>query len=409
MRESVKTAAFCAGALVLAVTASVFEPESATPEILEDQGEAFYPKFTDPQAAKVIEVVDYDEATATARPLKVEFQKGRWVISSHHNYRVDIGDRLVKTAAAMIDLKKDSVRSDSVQDHPQFGVVDPLDQKIAGLSGRGKRVTFRDQRGAVLADYVLGKVVEGKAGYRYVRLPGQKRTYVVKTGAEPSARFADWVNADLLRIARKSIRKVISNSYSIDEAFGRLANVETVTLLHEGGKWRSQGGEPVKTGAVDQMANTLAALKIVDVRPKPAPLAADLRKGQLALSLETAMSLRQRGYYLSPNGRLLANEGELTVETADGLSYILRFGEIAASAGETKTAASGGEDRHLFVTVHFDPAKAASYGADAAKGERMERGLNDRFADWYYIISGSDFQKLKLTRKDALSGVRTES
>jgi hypothetical protein len=32
---------------------------------MSDQGEAFYPNFTDAQAPRTIEVVDYDEATAT--------------------------------------------------------------------------------------------------------------------------------------------------------------------------------------------------------------------------------------------------------------------------------------------------------------------------------------------------------
>jgi hypothetical protein len=400
MKESVKTGIFAAGALALAVTASVVEPERAMPDILSDQGAAFYPKFVDPQATRVIEVVDYDEATATARPLKVEFQKGRWIVSSHHSYRIDVGDRLAKTAAALMDLKKDNVRSDSVQEHAQFGVVDPLDPKAGGLSGRGKRVTLRDQRGDVLADFILGKPVEGKAGFRYVRVPGQKRTYIVKTDADPSARFADWVHADLLRIARNTIRKVTAYNYSIDETFGRLANVETIALTQSGGAWQSQDGEPVNKAMMETMANTLDTLRIVDVRPKPPSLAADLRKGQLALSLETAMSLRQRGFFLSPNGRLLANEGELAVETVDGVTYTLRFGEIASGGSDAKPTPGAGENRHLFVTVHFDPAKAAAHGGNAAAGERTARDLTDRFADWYYIISDADFRKLKLERKD---------
>ena len=76
---------------------------------------------------EVIEVVDYDESTATSRPLKVEFRKSRWVIASNNDYPIDIGDRLVKTSAALIDLKKDRVSSDQVQDHAKFGVIDPLD------------------------------------------------------------------------------------------------------------------------------------------------------------------------------------------------------------------------------------------------------------------------------------------
>lgn len=162
MTEIVKTLAFVAVAAGLAITAAVVEPEAVTPKILSDEGEVFYPNFRDAQAVKTIEVVDYDDATATARPFQVDSQKGRWVLPTHSNYPVDAGDRLVKTAAALIDLKKDSVRSDSVQDHAKYGVIDPTDQKTAGLTGRGKRVTLRDSRKEVLADFIFGKPVEGK-------------------------------------------------------------------------------------------------------------------------------------------------------------------------------------------------------------------------------------------------------
>jgi hypothetical protein len=409
MREAVITSAFVAAAVALAVLASVVEPESATPEILSDQGEAFYPKFTDPQAVRTIEVVDYDEATATARPFKVTFERGRWVIASNYNYPVDVGDRLVKTAAALIDLRKDLVRSDSMQDHAQSGVIDPLDQKSASLTGRGKRVTLRSAQGDVLADFILGKAVEGKPGHRYVRVPGQKRTYAVKTSADPSARFADWVNADLLRIAAAAVRKVTINSYSIDEAMGRLANLETIALVQEKGQWKAAGGEAIAMAAVRTMASTLDGLKIVDVRPKPPTLAQDLRKGEISLTLEAAMSLRQKGFYLAPTGRLLANEGEMNVETVDGLLYSLRFGEVATSGGEVKPAAIAGENRHLLVLVNFDAQRAAKYGGDATTGERTSRELNNRFADWYFVISGADFQRLRLKRSELVKNQTAES
>lgn len=43
------------------------------------------------------------------------------------------------------------------------------------LQGRGKRVTLRDAQKTVLADYIFGKPADGKAGWRYVRVPGGKR------------------------------------------------------------------------------------------------------------------------------------------------------------------------------------------------------------------------------------------
>jgi hypothetical protein len=380
IRESFKTGAFVAAAVALAVVAGVVEPETATPGIMSDQGQAFYPDFKDPQAVKIIEVVDYDEPTATARPFQVAFERGRWILASSHNYPLDAGERLVKTAAALMDLKKDQVSTDSPLDHARYGVVDPLDQKVAGLQGRGKRVTLRGAHKDMLADFILGKPVDGKQGWRYVRVPGQKRVYAVKTDADPSAKFADWVNAGFLRIPTSTIRRVSVTSYSINESMGRLDNLDSVKLTHEGGEWKLEGGEKVNKASVAAMASALDNLKIADVRPKPTTLARDLRSGQLQLSLESAMSLRQKGFFITPTGRLLANEGEMTVETAGGVNYSLRFGELSGS----------GDSRYLFVMA----------SGKAPESEARVRELNNRFADWYYIISGADFQKLRLKRKD---------
>ena len=357
MQESIKTAIFAGAALAIGIAAAVVQPETAAPEIFSDTGTAFYPRFTDPQAARTIEVVDYDEATATATALKVQFQRNKWIITSNYNYPIDIGDRLVKTAASLMDLKKDIARSDSVQDHAQLGVVDPLDQKVAGLSGRGKRVTLRDAHNDVLADYIFGKPVQGKAGYRYLRVPGQKRTYAVKTDADPSARFADWVNSNVLRISSGSLSKITVNRYNIDPT-GRLANAQSLTYTSASPQWKA-------------LASALEGLRIVDVRPKPDTLVEGLRNGQLPLSLETAVSLRQKGFFLAPNGRLYSSEGDMAVETNSGVVYNLRFGDVATS----------GDNRYLFVTAS---------GTD----EKRAHDLNARFAEWYYVISGKDFQRL---------------
>ena len=195
----------------------------------------------------------------------------------------------------------------------------------------------------------------------------------------------------MLRIPSASLRKVTIQSYTIDERMGRLANLDTMALTQESGQWKLAGAEKLNTAAVAAMAAALDNLRIVDVRPKPPGLAKDLRSETLEVSLETAVSLRQKRFLLTPNGRLLANEGEMVIETANGLAYVLRFGEIAAGSGES---------RYLFVTVSFDAACAAKYGGDSASGERQARELTNRLADWYYVISASDFAKLRLKRKD---------
>ncbi len=399
MKEMYKTAGFVAGSLVLVIAASVSRPESRTASVFSDEGQAFYPQFRDPQAVKAIEVVDYDESTATARPLKVEFRKSRWVIASNHDYPIDVGDRLVKTAAALIDLRKDQVRSDLVQDHGKFGVIDPLDAKVSALQGRGKRVTLLDAQKSMLADFILGKPVEGKAGWRYVRVPGGKRTYAVKTDADPSARFADWVNSALLRIPAASIRKVTIAGYSLDQSTGTLDQGDSVVLTLENGQWKSADGA-VRVDAAKALAATLDSLKIVDARPKPAEMARDLRDGKMQLSIEIALALRQFGFLLTQAGRILASDGEMTVELANGVADQIRFGDVAATGSDTSKAA--GADRYLFVTASWDAARASHYGDTTGAGERAAHDLNARFADWFYVIANSDFQKLRLSKKQAL-------
>jgi Domain of unknown function (DUF4340) len=427
MHELKKTAFFCLAAGVLAAAAVIVDPGAARPEIFSDQGEAFYPEFTDPLAPKAIEVIDYDEATATARPLKVEFAEGKWRIPSHHNYPADAADRLPKTAAALMELRKDMIVSDRVEDHAEYGVIDPLDQAAASLSGRGKRVTLRDGNGGVLADFVVGKNVPDKPGYRYLRVPSQRRTYAVKTDADVSSRFADWIETDLLKLSAGDIRKVAVNSYSINEQLGRLDDVERLTLAKSGENWTLSGGGKPNAGKIELLTGALDNLRIVNVQPKPQNLTEDLRTSKgIQLSMESVYSLRQKGFFITQTGQLFSNQGEIIVDTANGLQYTLRFGEVASTESATATesaaatesaggetpageAAQSGQDaqRYLFITVSYSEARARQYagGKDPGKeGEELARELRNRFADWYYVISGTDFNNLRPSRRSLLRG-----
>ncbi|MGH9674925.1 MAG: DUF4340 domain-containing protein [Bryobacteraceae bacterium] len=374
--ERLKTLLIAGFAVALVAAAAWIEPEAYRPEIFSDQGQPFFEKFRDVMAVKAIEVVDYDETQAVARPLKVEFRKGRWVMTSHNDYPADARDRLAKTAAELVDLKKDIVVSERVDEHAKYGVIDPLDAKNASLTGRGKRLTLRDAQGAPLVQLVLGSPVKERAGYRYVRLPGEKRVYAVQTGADPSARFEDWVEGNLLRLSAASVRKLTLNSYSIDETAGRLMNMQRVVITRgEKDDWRVEPPGKPSAAEVRSMVAALASLRVSGARPKPDELARQLKTRQLQMTLETVMSLRQRGFFITPDGRLLAKEGEIQVETENGWIYSLRFGEVVSATGKE------GEDRYLFVTVTSpDPAAQA---------------LDARFADWYYVVSGADFAKLR--------------
>src|SRR5690348_12630246 len=114
MNELKKTLVFVGAALLMTGTAVVATwPRGGTPKDFSDQGEPFFPDFKTPTEATSLEVVDFDDQTAEARAFKVMLKDGKWVIPSHHDYPADAKDRLAKTAAGVMDLRKDVIVSDS--------------------------------------------------------------------------------------------------------------------------------------------------------------------------------------------------------------------------------------------------------------------------------------------------------
>ncbi|MEW6050973.1 MAG: DUF4340 domain-containing protein [Candidatus Zixiibacteriota bacterium] len=447
MYENKKTLAFLGVALVLAILAFVTAPRQITPQAFSDQGEPFFPGFTDPNSATTLEIVSYDPGTGSASPFKVTFDGGKWIIPSHNNYPADAKDRLAKTAAGIIDLRRDDYRSDNVADYEAFGVIDPLEVSATGLTGRGTRVTVKGTDGNVLADFIVGNAVAGMSGARFVRVPSEKRVYAVKTNVDLSGRFEDWVEKDLLKVSKGQIDQVILKDYSINERTLSVDQRDNLELTLKDGVWkanRTGGDQIVDSVTMQGLLTALDELTLAGVRTKPAGLSQSLQasSGQHQITQQDVASLQSKGFYLSRDGQLLSNEGELKVRTKQGVLYTLRFGEVlygtglSVSAGADDGAQSqsgGAANRYLFVTANFDVSglpepkrpkdelyknKPDSLLSEADKanktlGEAYDRwvrdvesarktvdDLNARFADWYYVISQASFDKLHLSRKD---------
>lgn len=396
MDELKTTLLFLAGAAVLTAAAVIVDPGARTPDVFDDQGELFFPEFTDPQAPKAIEIIDYDADTATATPLKVEFRDDKWVLPSHNDYPADAEQRLADTAGAVIELKKDIVVSERVEDQATYGVVDPLDESAGSLEGRGKRVTLKDGDDAVLADFIFGETVPDKPGYRYVRMPGQRKTYAVQTDVDPSAEFQDWIETDLLKLTSGDVVRIAINRYRVDERMRMLVPGEQFTVTKRDDKWRLSGGGTPDATKMSDLTSAIDSLKIVDVQPKPEILTADLKaRGQIRPSMQAAMLLQEKGFYLGGAGAIFGNEGEIIVDAKTGVRYTLRFGEIASTGVK---ADEEGESRYLLIAVAFSEARAKEHDGDVEKGRELYQELNNRFADWYYVISGGEFNKLMVTR-----------
>jgi hypothetical protein len=416
-QEFKKTSYFVGTAALLVLLAWATKPGTREAAPFTHQGEEFYPAFKDPLSVASLEVIDYDELGGVYKPFKVQVVNGQWSIPSHHNYPADGKDRLAKTAASVMDLRKEQIASENPKLHEEFGVVDPLDAAAQGTRGRGKRVRLFDKSGTVLADYIFGKEVKDRTDHRYVRVPDQKQTYAVKVQPDISVKFEDWVETDLLQLASVPIRKVAIDRYSVDIVQQVIKDRSTHFLAKEEGSsnWKVSGlkdTEEVNTDTISTLTSTLSGLKLTGVRKKPALVAnvkdlSELSKVRPEALMMFAQSMGQHGFYLIPeeNKRysMVSSEGEMEVSCDDGVVYTLRFGEVLVGSGEEVTAGSdekkdpkekkddkkapgsGTENRYLVVSARYDdtligppPTEPKPYAADPSKKPEEQKAEEEK-------------------------------
>ncbi len=457
MSELQKTVMFGGAAVVLVALALVTGPRRAVPEAFFDVGETFFPEFTDPETATTIEVVEFDEETAAAAVFRVTSRNGLWTIPSHHDYPADGEERLASTAAGVIAIIKDDFRSDNVTDHESFGVIDPLDDSVSTLRGRGRRVTFKGASEQVLADLIIGNGVEGRPGYNFVRVPDQNRVYAARTDINISTRFNDWIETNLLGVERDDVKRTVLNEYQIDERTGGVRRRgEFIVDWVEEDVWTANdlpAGMEIDYVQMNLLVGGIMGLEIVGVRPKPDGLSGNLRQAFEARTITNAdlQTMQSRGFYPTQSGEMLSNEGELLVRTEEAVLYTLRFGEILYGSGNAVAVgdetsdeqdAGVGENRYVLITAEFDPSglpepprssnrdfenKAEAQWTDADRenkeradfyaqwerrteaGQRRAEELATRFAKWYYVISAGSYDRVHKTREDFLKQIEEEA
>lgn len=394
MNESGRTVTYVIVAAVAVGLAWLLSPPGEiTPEELRTAkvGTEFYPEFTDPNSATSIRVVDFDDAKATSRGFGVSFENGKWTIPSHHNYPADGADRLAKTAASALHIKREELASNSKQFHEQLGVIDPLDEDKTKLKGRGQRITIK-KGDDTLVDLIVGKAAPNRNGFYFIRKPNEDATYVAKLSLNLSTKFSDWVETDLLKLNRDDLTEIVQDNYSIDRQRGALIPGDINTLRRDkpADPWKLDGldetKEEVDVAKVNAMLGALDDLKLAGVRPKPKGLRPDLTFEEgvdNAFEKQALMlDLQRRGFFgardpKTGKPRLYSNEGELLAATNKGIVYTLKFGDVfladeaeieVGASKEAEDAEKEGTDaeakakaalgkqpsRYLFVVARFD-------------------------------------------------------
>jgi len=397
MNETMRTTIFVAAAIVSLIAARFAGPSvPRSPQEFSQVGTEFYPEFTNANAAKSLQVVSYNPDTAAVRVFGVEQgPDGVWRIPSRHGYPVDGKDRLGKTAASVIGIKRDQLAGPRKNEHAQFGVLDPLGENVSDFKGVGNRLTLKDGKdGKVLADLIIGKEVKGRPGFFYVRNPKEDPTYIAKVSIDVSTKFADWIEPDLLKLDGSKLRTVIIDKHSIEitPEGGKLVGKETnkLTRTSSTDKWKLDGleeaTEEVNEDEVRKLVQALDDLKIVGVRPKGERLKKRLQDDKAIVPDDrTRIEMQEMGFFFIPTRErramaMISQEGDMFATTDQGVVYDLHFGSVFSGSEEEVEAGfiKQGDDekkgdekkeseddkkpqskkvksRYLFVLTQFDP------------------------------------------------------
>lgn len=371
------------GSLLLAFLVNLASAPKSV-EGFSEVGQDFFPDFLDPLKATELSVSKFDTEQKEKQSFAVKKNdQGFWVIPSHHDYPAEAAERLARTAASMIGIRKVAVQSRSKDDWGRYGVVDPEAEAATGADGkdpRGTRLLLKDGSGNGLVDLIVGRAVEGRASHYYVRQPDKNTVFIAKMSVDLSTKFADWIEPDLLKVNQPDITRILVNRYSVDEQQGTINQGEILDFVKDktAGKWGLDGlnteAEQVKEAAVTDLVRNLDQLKIVGVRPKPQGLNADLTVSEEVsqnplLRQVLQADMQRQGYFVARGPQnsvqLVSNEGELIAGTSNGVRYTLYFGEIARGTAkdiEVGLKSEGGEGAG---------ADAAADGKDA-KDEAKE-------------------------------------
>lgn len=332
----------------------------------------------------------------------------------------------------------------------------------AADEGVGQMISIKDSADKILANLIVGYADKENAQLRYVRVPGRNRIYLVKLDPTVfSTEFSDWIDKDLLEVNPFDVLAMRFRNYTLQltaqgtvgfspqmdaqVAFNEASNGWNLTEFQAptaGDPAHLQPaqipeGEALNTERLNAIRDALKDVTIVDVVPKPLQLADALKKDFEIQKLQqddwgTLIATGFLPYTLpgEDTAKICGVNGEVVFETKDAVRYRLLFGNQRLG-GENKDQ----RQQYLFVQAEFAqemvpmpelqevPEIKEGEGQDVEAQDKLRReikdangraldvyhqrlaaaklkilDLNDKFADWYYVVSSEDIAKIQLKR-----------
>lgn len=313
--------------------------------------------------------------------------------------------------------------------------------------GYALAVKIDGENGEKLVNLLIGARVPESAATRdnrFVRFPDDDVVYSVdfsgeSTQEDGSVEFKefpervsfdpkDWIDQDLLRISRWDVVSLAAYDYSFslkktengfeqantqqngvavfkqnpDNSLSRVWSLARVLKLGADGAWQDASSinpESADNDVLNATADVLGALKVVEVRKKPSALSAIFRDGRMGSELiAQSESLGELGFSffdvdpLEPDKivpTLVGEGGTVELKMKEGVKIVLVFG--LKFEDKRVCLAQASFDRKILEENAEDETEVAFLESD---GEKKAKLKNNRFADWFYLISEEEYQKI---------------
>ena len=130
----------------------------------------------------------------------------KWVVPSRQNFIATNSGLVANVVNSLNDRTVYDVKSENMQDHIQFGVVDPDEFSVSqNLDSVGRKLSLTDRNSKTIAELIVGSKVKGNPQRHYVRVPGKPRIYEIDFNDEIlKTQFTYWVNPNPLQLKTRA-------------------------------------------------------------------------------------------------------------------------------------------------------------------------------------------------------------
>jgi hypothetical protein len=198
------------------------------------------------------------------KTLTLERKGDAWSLKDRGGYEVK-GDRV---RALLVRLSQAELVGRKTRNPERFKLLELED--LAGKDAKSRLVTVADDKGATLAEAIIGKrsteqFAAGKGG-TYVRRPGEKETWLANAEIDIDPAITQWVDttvfeAQIAKVKRVAVEFPDGTKTIVEREAGKPANKDGYKLVD------MPAGKKLKTDyALEDVVNAFARVEMEDVR-----------------------------------------------------------------------------------------------------------------------------------------------